>query len=160
MVGRVVIAALRVLLVVILLGGLTAQVWFFPTLAGELAETYPELEWLRAPMLAAVVLIILGVQVGVVAVWRLLSMVVRDSVFSPDAFKWVDVVIAVAIVDTALVLGIWAVLSFGANANPPGLVLAQLALVVCGAAFVLLMGVMKRLLRKASMLTVELSEVI
>lgn len=160
MVGRAKIAALRALLVVILLGGLAAQVWFFPTLAGQLAEANPELAWLHAPMLAAVVLIILVVQVGLVAVWRLLSMVERDSVFSPDAFRWVDVIIAAAIVDTALVLGIWALLMFGANANPPGLMLGQLALVVCGAAFALLMGVMKGLLRKASTLTVELSEVI
>jgi len=58
------------------------------------------------------------------------------------------------------VLGIWALLSFGARANPPGLMLAELALVVCGAVFALLMAVMKGLLRKASMLTVELSEVI
>lgn len=158
--GRAGITALRVLLAVVVLGGLVAQLWFFPVLAGQLVETYPELAWLRVPVLAAIVVILLGVQVGVVAVWRLLSMVESDHVFSPDAFRWVDVVIGVAIVDTALVVAIWALLSFGAHANPPGLMLAQLALAICGAAFALLMGVMKGLLRKASTLTVELSEVI
>ena len=158
--GREVMTALRALLAVLVAGGLVAQAWFFPGLAGELAEAYPELAWLRWPILGAVVVIIVGVQVAVVALWRLLSMVDSDSVFSPDAFKWVNVVIGAAILDTALVLGIWALLSFGARANPPGLMLAELALVVCGAVFALLMAVMKGLLRKASMLTVELSEVI
>ncbi|MCC6496939.1 MAG: DUF2975 domain-containing protein [Propionibacteriaceae bacterium] len=158
--GRSTIAALRVLLVVIMLGGLAGQLWFFPTLAGELARTDPELEWLGGPLLAVVVLVILGAQVALVALWRLLSMVERDSVFSPDAFKWVDVIIIAAIIDTVLVLGIWALLTFGANANPPALMLTELALVVCGAALALLMAVMKGLLRKASLLRVELSGVV
>ena len=158
--GRTGIAALRVLLVVLLVGGLVAQLWFFPTLAGELAQAYPELAWLRWSLLAALVLVILGAQVALVAVWRLLAMVDGDTVFSASAFRWVDVIIAAAAVDTTLVLGVWVVLTFAANANPPALMLAQLALVVCGATFALLMGVMKGLLRKASALTVELSEVI
>lgn len=160
MVGRSTILALRVLLVVIMVGGLVGQLWFFPTLAGELARTYPELEWLEGPLLAVVVLVILGAQAALVALWRLLSMVERDSVFSPDAFGWVDVIIIAAIVDTVLVLGIWTLLTFGANANPPALMLTELALVVCGAALALLMVVMKGLLRKASLLRVELSEVV
>jgi hypothetical protein len=152
--------ALRVLLVVIMLGGLAGQLWFFPTLAGELARTYPELQWLGGPLLAIVVLVILGAQVALVALWRLLSMVERDSVFSPDAFRWVDVIILAAIVDTVLVLGIWTLLTFGANANPPALMLTEFALVVCGAALALPMVVMKGLLRKASVLRVELSGVV
>lgn len=158
--GRATIVTLRVLLVMIMLGGLVAQLWFFPTLAEELARIWPELSWLRWPMLIAVILIILGAQVALAAIWALLSMVERDSVFSAGAFRWVDVIIVAAIVDTLLVLGIFVVLSYGAKANPPGLALAQLALIVCGVAFALLMSVMKGLLWKASNLTAELSEVI
>ena len=154
------IAALRVLLGLILLGGLLAQLWFFPTLAAQLAHTYPELDWLRWPMLTIALLVVLGAQVALVAVWRLLSMVESDSIFAASAFRWVDVIIAAAILDAVLVLASWALLSFGANANPPGLMLGQLALVVCGVAFALLMVVMKGLLRKASNLTEELSVVI
>ncbi|MFT4295256.1 MAG: DUF2975 domain-containing protein [Micropruina sp.] len=157
---RGVIAWLRVLLASIMLGTLAAQFWFFPTLAGQLAQTYPELDWLRWPLLAVVIVVILGVQVGLVALWVLLSMVESDSVFSPAAFGWVNLIIAVAVVDTVMVLGAYLVLSFGVGANPPGLALLQLALVVCGAAFALLMAVMKGLLRKASRLDAELSEVI
>lgn len=158
--GRTFILALRVLLVVILAGALMTQLWYFPVLASQLADLYPELGWLRWPLLTLVIVIIAGVQAVLVALWMLLTMVERDRVFSTDAFRWVDVIIAAAVIDSALVLVAFMMLSFGANANPPGLALLQLALVVCGAAFALLMGVMKGLLRKASSLTAELSEVI
>ena len=158
--GRTFISALRVLLVVILAGTLMTQLWYFPVLASQLADLYPELGWLRWPLLTLVIVIIAGVQAVLVALWMLLTMVERDRVFSTDAFRWVDVIITAAVIDSALVLVAFMMLSFGANADPPGLALLQLALVVCGAAFALLMGVMKGLLRKASSLTAELSEVI
>lgn len=157
--SRFSILALRALLVVGVLGTLLAQWWFFPTLAGELAAGNPEVAWLRWPVLAAVVLGIAAVQIAVVAVWLLLSMVQSDSVFSPRAFRWVDVIIAAAAVATALAIAVFAILTY-AKASPPGLMLPLLALIVAGAAFALLMTVMKGLLRKASNLAVELSEVI
>lgn len=154
------VIALRVLLVVILAGSLAGQILFFPVLAGQLAETYPELAWLQWPMLAVVVLVILVAQVAVVAIWVLLAMVVHDNVFSARAFRWVDVIIAAGIVDAVLVLWVNAFLSLQVHANPPGLMLFLLALTVGGAALACMMVVMKGLLRKASSLQAELSEVI
>lgn len=158
--GRLAIAVLRVLLGLILFGCAIAQLWFFPTLAAQLVEAYPELEWLRWPMLGLVWLIILGAQVGLVAVWVLLGMVQHDRVFTAGAFRWVDVIIVAAVIDTLLVLSVFVLLSFVVNANPPALLLTQVALILGGAAFALLMTVMKRLLRQASQLTDELSVVI
>lgn len=157
---RASIAALRVLLALILLGALAAQLWFFPTLAAELAEGNPEVAWLHWPMLMIVWLIILGAQAVLVAIWVLLGMVQHDRVFTTSAFRWVDVIIGAAVVDTLLVLSVFVLLSFGIHANPPALMFTQLALVLCGAAFALLMTVMKGLLRQASQLTDELSVVI
>lgn len=158
--SRAVVAGLRVLLVIIFTGGVLAQVWFFPTLAGEVAAREPVVAWLRWPLLAVVVLVIVGVQLALVALWVLLAMVESDSVFSPRAYAWVDVIIAAAVVDTVLVVGVNLFLSSWVHANPPAVFLGLGALAVCGAAFALLMGVMKGLLRKASAMTVELSEVI
>lgn len=157
--GRVVIAALRALLVVILVAALAAQLWFFPTLAGESAVQYPEVAWLRWPVLAAVVLGIAAVEVALVAVWVLLSMVARDEVFSDRAFRWVNMIIAAAVVATVMTVGILALL-VSAKVAAGGLALPLLALIVAGAAFALLMVVMKGLLRQAAGLTAELSEVI
>lgn len=157
--GRLSIAALRVLLVLILLGGVLAQLWFFPRLAEELVLANPGLAWLHWPMLIAVWLIILAAEIGLVAVWVLLGMVEGDRVFTAGAFRWVDVIIVMAIAATVLVAGVFA-LSWLARANPPALMLTELALVLGGTAFALLMTVMKRLLRQASQLSAELSEVI
>ena len=156
---RLSILALRVLLTVGMVGALLAQLWFFPTLAGELATSYPEVAWLRWPVLLAVVFGIVAVEVAIVAEWVLLSMVQRDSVFSPRAFRWVDVIVTAAMVATGLVIAVLAMLAH-ARTLPPAVMLLLLALIVAGAAFALLMTVMKGLLRQAANLTVELSEVI
>lgn len=154
------VVALRVLLVVILAGSLAGQILFFPVLAGQLAETYPELAWLQWPLLAVVVLVILVAQVAVLAIWVLLTMVEQDNVFSAKAFRWVDVIIAAGIADAAFVLGVNGFLSLQVHANPPGLMLFLLALTVGGASLACLTVVMKGLLQKASSLQAELSEVI
>jgi hypothetical protein len=158
--ARTAILALRVLLVVILVGSVAGQLLFFPVLAGQLAEIYPELAWLQWPLLAVVVLVILVAQIAVVAIWVLLAMVERDSLFSAKAFRWVDVIITACVVDAVLILGVNGYLSLQLHANPPGLMLFLLALTVGGAALACLMVVMKGLLRKALGLQSELSEVI
>ena len=157
---RSVILALRGVLVVIGLGLLAAQLWFFPVLSGELAYTYPEVAWLRWPMLVAVVCVIACVQVALASVWGLLSMVEDDSVFSTRAFRFIDVIVAAALGATIMVAVINAYMSFGLNANPPALMFGLTALTMGGAAVALLMVVMKGLLVKASTMQVELSEVI
>jgi len=154
------ILALRVLLAVVLLGLLGAQGMYFPTLADQMAQSYPELAWMQWPMLAVVVLGILATQIAVVAVWVLLSMVESERVFSAKAFGWVDVIIAACALDAVLVLGIGAYLTFGIHACPPSLLLLLSGLAVGGATVAVLMVVMKGLLRQASTMQSELSEVI
>ncbi|MFZ1409925.1 MAG: DUF2975 domain-containing protein [Micropruina sp.] len=158
--GRTAIVALRVLLVVVLAGSLGGQLWFFPTLADGIAYAHPELAWLQWPMLGAVILAILVGQLALVAIWILLSMVERGSVFSAEAFRWVNVIIAAGAIDAALILAVNAFLTLQVRANPPVMVLFMLALTVAGAAFTCLMIVMKGLLRMALILKTELSEVI
>ena len=158
--SRPTIYALRALLLVIALGTLAAQAWFFTLVADQMATEFPELEWLSLPMLIVVILAIVGVQVALFAVWMLLSMVEKDNVFSERAVARVDVIIRATIVDTIIVAAVNLFMSSQIRANPPGLMLMLLALTVGGAAFALLMVLMKGLLRKASEMTDELSEVI
>jgi hypothetical protein len=154
------ILALRALLLLLICGGLLAQLWYFPVLASQLAEREPELAWLRWPLLAAVILGILTAQLAVVAVWQLLSMVSNDAVFTPAAYTWANLIIAASAFEAVLVFSLDVFLSFFVHANPPALMLFLLALTVCATAFALLVAVMKGLLRKASALQDELSEVI
>jgi hypothetical protein len=158
--GRGPITATKALLAALLAGTLAAQLWYFPTLSGQLAEDNPELTWLRWPLLGVVIVGITIAQVALIAVWSLLTMTARDAVFVEGAFRWVDVIIAAAVIDSILTAGINGFLSFQVHANPPSLMLFLLALTVCGATFALLMAVMRGLLRKASTFHGELSEVI
>lgn len=158
--GRLPVVVTKLFLALIGLGSLAAQVWFFPTVSEELARLYPEMSAWHWPLLAVVIAGILLVQVGLVAVWNLLTMVEGDRVFSPAAFAWVDALIAVAAIDAALTLGINLFLSFLLHANPPALMLFLLATTVAGGAFACLMLVMKGLLRKATLMQSDLSEVI
>jgi len=154
------IVALRVVLGVMLVLMVFAQAVFFPLAASDLADAFPEVASLRWPLLALVILVIAAGEIVLVCVWMLLSLVKADAVFSPRSFRYVDVIIAMALLDTVLVTGINAYLLFGLRADPPAIFYGLLALMVLGAATLLLMVVMKGLLRQACALRDELSEVI
>lgn len=111
--------------------------------------------------LAAVMVMILGlvcVQVSAVCVWRLLTLVRRGTVFSPAAFRWVDVIIGAIGVASVLVLVLGYIL--GEVDDAPGVILvgAVLALLVAGVA--LIVYVQRMLLAQATGFSAELEAVI
>ena len=139
---------------------LAAQVVFFPILSGELAQEYPELAWARWPLLAAVIVLLLGVQVVLGCVWRLLSMVADDTVFTTAAFRYVDMIVRIVALEAFLLAAVNVFLSYGVNANPPALSLGILLLFVAAMLVWLLMLVMRHLLEKATTLREELEQVV
>ncbi len=146
--GKLTVLALRIVLALALAGSLLVQALLVPLLAVNLAEFAPGLVDVRAPLVLVMVLGILTVQVTLVCVWRLLTMVRRGTVFSPAAFRYVDVVIGAVAVASLLTLGLAATLAPG-EAVAPGIVL-----LVCGAAVIvagmaLLVLVLRMLLAQA-----------
>jgi len=98
--GKLTVHALRAVLVVVLAGTVFIQAGLVWTL---ISGNDPEDG--SVPLIPLRVITILGmvsVQVAVVCVWRLVTMVRRGSVFSPAAFRYVDVMVG-AIVAAALV---------------------------------------------------------
>jgi hypothetical protein len=153
--SHLVIRALRVLLILIALGALGVQI-----LLVVLVATHPEAD-LADP---AVLYVLLGVgaiacvEVALVAIWVLLSMVRRGAIFDERAFRWVDVITAAGPVAAVLVAVMCA--HAGELDDAPGLILIGGGVVVAGAAFALLMVVMRGLLRSATVLRRELDEVV
>jgi len=103
---------------------------------------------------------IVTLQVVAVCIWRLLTMVRRGTVFSPAAFRYVDLVIAAIGTASVLVFAVAVVARFANHATPgdevaPGLVglICGLALVVAGVALVVY--VMRTLLAQAVSRDVE-----
>lgn len=97
---------------------------------------------------------VVTLQVVAVCIWRLLTMVRRGTVFSPAAFRYVDLVVAAIGTASVLVFAVAVVARFANHATPgdevaPGLVglICGLALVVAGVALVVY--VMRTLLAQA-----------
>ena len=156
---------LRVVIVLLLAGMLFFQAVLIPLLGVDIAEGGPDVVHLRWPVVIGV-LGVATVEVVLVCLWRLLTMVRTDTVFSRSAFRWVDVVIGALAVAAGLVVLLGVLLAPG-EAVPPGIVLALgvVAIGVAGGALVVL--VMRALLAKAvaldttaTTLRAELDEVI
>ena len=91
--GKLVVVALRAVLVVLFAGAVFVQAVIVPLLAIDMRDLDPDAAHLRTPFLVIVVLGVVTVQVVLVCVWRLVTMVRRGTVFSPAAFRYVDVMI-------------------------------------------------------------------
>ena len=153
--GKYTIAALRVVIALSLLGSLVVQLMIIPAIWRDL-ETVE-----MSPRIAFVTIAVLGVvtlQVSALCIWRLLTMVRRGSVFSPGAFRYVDVIAASIAVAALLLFVLAALLAPGGTA--PGVVglIGGFGLVAAGV--VLLVLVMRSLLTQATQLRSELDEVV
>jgi hypothetical protein len=150
---------LRVALVILLLGTVLAQV-LVPVAASQFGTTVPEVAYLVVPYSVAAILFIACVQVALLVVWRLLSLVDGGVIFTRRALRWIDVIIACAVVATVLSAGVLIhMLSFVPGGGGPT-IYYMLVCVVGGLAFVLLMIVMRGLLVSAIADRTELDEVI
>jgi hypothetical protein len=107
-----------------------------------------------------------GIAFAVLAVWMLLTMVQRDAIFTSRAFRWVDVIIGASVVSTLLALGVAGHLATAEIPSPGDGMDVESALaaatvgVAVGAAFAMLMVVMRSLLHKATSLQSEMAEVV
>ncbi|WP_265522821.1 DUF2975 domain-containing protein [Oerskovia flava] len=157
--NRTLVAPLRALLVLVALGAVVTQV-LAPLLATEVATTYPEVRPIVLPYSVLAVLAVLLVEVALVAVWHLLTLVSRDTVFDRRAVRWVDVIVACAAGVTALSAGVFGHLVFGAQIGGPLVFFGFVGSLVGGAALTLLLAVMRGLLVSAAVNRRELEEVI
>ena len=153
------IRLLRVILVVLLLGTVLVQV-LLPVLASEEGKLFPEVAYLVVPYSLAGILFIGCGQVALLVVWRLLSMVNGGVIFTRRAVRWVDAIIACAVVATVLSAGVLIhMLGFVPGGGGP-MIYYLAACVAGGLAFVLLMVVMRGLLESAIANRTELDETI
>lgn len=156
---RTAIVALKALIVVLIALLLVCQIFVVPGVARQMAERSPELGHLQLPGILVTVGFLLCVQVALVCVWRLLSLVRESSIFSVDAFTWVDIILGAVAVATILIAGSFITLLAAGVASPTVTILCALGIVL-GSGFGLLIVVMRGLLRKASQLEHDLSEVV
>ena len=162
--GQLTVRALRAVLVLVLAGTVLLQALMAWTLA---SGNDPEDGTL--PLTALRVITILGmisVQVIGVCVWRLVTMARRGTVFSPAAFRYVDIVIG-AIVAAALVWFAVTAVNAPGQRDDPGvtLIMGGIGVAILGVALIVL--VLRALLAQAvardgeaTQLQAELNQVI
>ena len=157
--NRTTIVLLKTLIAILLALLLFCQVVVIPRTVAGLATVYPEFSQLVVPGIIVGGLFALCAQVLLVCVWRLVTLVRVDSIFSERAFIWVDVALGAVGLATVLVVGALIILTV-AGASPPSISLLCLIGAIVGAGLSLLLVVLRGLLRKASQLERDLSEVV
>ena len=154
--NRYTVLALRVVLACGLVGSLLVQAVMVPLLAADLDEAPAGVRW---PVVAIVLLGIVTIQVGMVCVWRLLTLVREDTVFSRASFRYVDAIVVAAATASALLFALGVVLAPGEDVAPGVVLLVGGAGGLVGGV-ALLMVVMRSLLVQATELRAELDAVI
>ena len=142
--GRLTILTLRVVIALSLAGSLVVQTVIVPLLwqdteGGEL--------WRRITLMVIIVFGVLTMQVFAVCVWQLLTLVRRGAVFSPAAFKWVNIIIGSIIAAAIALFGLAVLMALGEAAPGAVGIVCGFSLALFGMA--LLVVVMRMLLRQA-----------
>ncbi len=153
-----VVATLRVFLVLLFGILVMLQTFSLPGQFAHMAEESPDMAYLRWPLTAVAVFLVLCVQVVVVSTWKLLTLVRNDSIFSDASLTWVNAIVGAIVAAWVVLLGVF--LYAGFRASDPGLPLLLFLLLVGVAVLGLLMVVMRALLRQATTLRTDMQAVI
>lgn len=156
---RSTILVLKVLIGALLALLVTCQIFVVPAVAAQSAWRYHEIAYLQVPGIIVGILFLVCVQVVLVCVWRLLSLVRRDAIFSERAFPDVDVSLGAVGFATFLVLVSLVTFMVTGVENASITLLCVLGIVV-GGGLSLLIVVLRGLLKKAWQLEQDLSEVV
>ncbi len=164
--SRLAVLALRVLIVMLFAGMLVIQGMILPLLGIDIAEGASGTATRGWVLVGLGIAGVVTVEVALVCLWKLLTMVRRDTVFRPAAFRYVDVIIGSAVAATLLAMAVSFVLAPGEGVAP-GIVLLVVIGGVGTAGIALLVLVLRLLLVQAvaldstaTTLRAELDEVI
>ncbi|RCV48511.1 DUF2975 domain-containing protein [Marinitenerispora sediminis] len=160
------VATLRAGIVAAILIGLFGQIVVIPTTAADEVARFPPYAPFAGPYVTVAIIGVACVQVAFAAAWMLLAMLGRDALFSPKAFRWVDVIIGATVVATLLAAGVAVHLAVAEIPSPTdnmqaiGALGAAVVTAGGGAAFAMLLVLMRGLLRKATELQAEMAAVV
>ncbi|MBT3154458.1 DUF2975 domain-containing protein [Streptomyces sp. CHD11] len=161
---RIIIAVLRLGIVAAAALGLFGQIVVIPTTAADEVDRFPPYDPFAVPYVAVAIAGVVCVQVALVAVWMLLTMVERETIFTPPAFRWVDTLIGCLVAATLLALGVAGHLALADIPSPDdgmetlGALVTAMAGVGVGASLAMLLVVLRGLLRKATRLQTRLQD--
>lgn len=159
MTNRLPITTLRIVLGLGLITSLALQVVVLPWMSGWMAEDYPEVAFMRWPVLALAVLGLVCVEVVLICIWHLLGAVQASEIFDPRSSGWVDAIVWALVAAAGLSFAAFLYLLMTA-AGPISVPALALFATVAEVGMVTLMLVMRALLRQATTLQAEMNAVI
>lgn len=142
--------ALGVLVVLVVLGEVVVIIS-----ASSSAELYPEFAYLQVPFVIAALAFGVCVEVALVVTAVLVGYTRDRRIFEPAALRLVDSLTSAIAVATIIVVAVLVAIP-----GPPALALLLLGGAAVGAAFALVLLVLRSLLRSAVSMRVELDEVV
>lgn len=152
------VTALRVALVALFAILVMLETFSLPGQYVHLAQQNPEEAYLRWPSTIISVFWVVCVQVVIVAMWKLLTLVRKDLIFTEAAIRWVDVMVWFVAAAWVVLMGVF--VWVGLNADDPG-VLVLLFLFTSGVSVIgLVLIVMRALLQRATTLRADMEAVI
>lgn len=149
---------LKVFLVALFAVLVLLQTMSLPGQFAHMAVESPAMAYLRWPLTAVSVFLVLCVQAVLVCIWKLLSLVSSDRIFSAASMVWVDAIGWTIATGWSVFLVLF--LFVGFNAHDPGLPLLMFLMLTGGAILGLLMVVMRALLEQATTLRTDMDAVI
>jgi len=151
--------ALRPLLVLLFAGSLLVQLGIVPLAAWQIIHEVPNK---TAGILYGIAgfFAVLACQFALFALWKLLTLVRSDAIFSPDSLRWVDLIIRMGWVVTGLCLFVTVYQFIWGDFGPLPVPLALCGSVVAALAVTLLLVVLRKLLESAANYKAELAEVV
>ncbi|MDQ0642551.1 DUF2975 domain-containing protein [Microbacterium murale] len=152
-------AVLKTLIAVMIVLLLASQILVIPEVARITAIRNPDVAQLEIPGIIAAILFLALVQVTLLCVWRLLSLVRAERIFSNDAFRYVDIILW-ALAAAGALIAVSYVVIIASRAVSLSLTLLAILGIVVSAALALLVVVLRGLLRKALELEQDMSEVV
>lgn len=153
------IGTLRVVLALGLATCLALQVVVLPLMSGWMAQDYPEVAYMRWPVLAVSILGLICVEIVLACIWRLLNAVEASGIFTPTLFRWVDWIVWALSASAALSAALF-VYILTTPVGPITVPAAALFATVAAVGMTALMAVMRALLHQATALRTEMDAVI
>lgn len=155
---RWVVGLLRVFLVLLFGILVVFQTLSLPGKFRYMAHESPDLAYLQWPLTGVSAFWLLCVEVVIVCTWRLLTLVVKDRIFSEASLRWVDAIVWAVFAGWVVLVGLSAFVVL--NADDPGPPMVLLLLSTGVTVLGLLLLVMRALLRRATVLRTDLEAVI
>lgn len=153
-----VVLILRVFLILLFAILIIFQTLSFPGQFAHMAQESPELAYLRWPLTAIFVFLVLCAQVIVVSTWRLLTFVAEDRIFTESSMGWVNAIVVSVAAAWVVFLGL--AIYVGLGADDPSTPLILMLLLTVGAIVGLVILVLRSLLRRATALRTDMEGVI